>query len=425
MKHFSTIILLAGALVQLSARPPQDLNLRNDDYVYVDHIKTVRFHPGSLIVGFPAIELFSNAQLYFSFDDFQDEVHTYTYTLVHCNADWTPSNLAPTEYLNGFEEETIDTYEFSFNTTTPYTHFFMALPNNDMRPTKSGNYLLHVFDDEDERFPVITRRFVVVENIMQVAARLVRPSVVSKSNTHQEIDFQVAHPGIDVRNPRLEVSAFILQNGRWDNAVKNLKPLFVRGEELSFDYQDKVVFPAGKEFRPVDLRSFRYPSPEVANVESYPDGIDITLYKDDKRVLQPYFEYQDLDGRYFVETQDGSDPELQSDYASVLFTLYSPTEYDDADVFVFGAFTDWQLKPENQMVYNDRVNGYVADLFLKQGYYDYYYAVAPRDGGPPSIDDTEGNWYETENEYAILIYYRPFGERYDRLVAYHSFSSRQ
>ena len=387
------------------------------DNTYVEYIRSVRMYPNGLMVGYPIIELYSNSQLFVSFDDLSDDVKNFTYTVQHCNANWEPSGLTENEYIDGFQEDRIDDFAFSSNSRSPFVHYYFAIPNQDMAFTKSGNYVLKIYEDEDERTLVITRRFMIVEPVMEIHPRVVRPSQVSKSDTHQEVDFLVRHKGIEIRNPLMEVQAAVLQNGRWDNAVTGVVPQFVRYEEMSFDYQNKFVFEAGKEFRPLDLRSFRYPSGDVANIEAYADGIDIVLGKDIKRVNQVYLQYLDLNGQYVIESTDMGDPALESDYANVLFTLSSPTEFENADVFIQGSFSDWQLRPEFKMAYNYRIQAYVGETLLKQGFYNYYYSVVPRNGGRPSIEDTEGNWYETENDYTVLVYYRPFGERYDRLVA--------
>ncbi|MCB9285252.1 MAG: DUF5103 domain-containing protein [Lewinellaceae bacterium] len=393
------------------------------DNTYVDYIRSVRMYPNGVMLGYPILELHSNAQLLVSFDDLSDDVKNFTYSVVHCNANWEPSGLTENEYIDGFPEDRIDDFAFSGNTRTPYVHYYLAIPNRDMDFTRSGNYVLNVYEDEDEKTLVFTRRFMIVEPIMRILPRVVRTSQVSLSDTHQEVDFLVTHKGMDIRNPLMEVKACVLQNGRWDNAITGLIPQFVRPEEMSFDYQNKIVFEAGKEFRNLDLRSFRYPSGDVAAIQVYPDGIDITLGKDLKRLNQVYLEYNDLNGNYVIESTDMGDPQLEGDYAHVQFSLDSPTEYEGEDVYVLGALTEWQLKPEFKMTYNNRIHAYMGEALLKQGYYNYYYALVPQKGGPPEIQDTEGNWYETENDYTILVYYRPFGERYDHLVAATTFQA--
>jgi hypothetical protein len=248
--------------------------------------------------------------------------------------------------------------------------------------------------------------------------------MVGKSDTHQEIDFSVTHKGFDIRSPRTELSVTVLQNGRWDNAIQGLKPLFSRAEEQVFDYQNKVIFPAGKEFRYLDLRSLRYGTENIAQVEFINDRYEVTLYTDEKRSRGGYLEFEDINGNFVIDNFDDRDAVLESEYASVLFSLASPAEMYDYDIYLFGAFTEWLLKPEFKMVYNPAVNAYVGKAYLKQGYYNYMYAAVPKNGGEIDFEPVEGNWYEARNDYTILVYYRPFGGRYERLIGALTFSSR-
>ena len=484
-QHLSKLKCILLILVFPAIIFSQDENLRYENYIYKDNLRTVKFTSNGNynlqtragIIGvkatYPIVRLGSD-QLFLSFDDIDGDVKSYVYTLQHCNADWTPSTLTEMDYIDGFTEEDMDEYEYSFNTYSIYTHYNLVLPNEDMRFTKSGNYILKVYEDEDERILALTRRFMVVEPIMQILPRPVRPAIVSKIKTHQEIDFVVSHENFEVRNPRTELKATILQNGRWDNAVMNIAPQFTRTEEQLFTYQDKVVFPAGKEFRPLDMRSFKYGSLDIANVNLVNEEFfDVTLHGDKKRNRSVHLDVFDLNGEYIVENRDDininirrgnrqniqdlqqtnrnlanqgldtipitsglnisfetinsfepSDHDIKSEYANVLFSLYSPTEYYERDVYIFGGLTDWQIKPEFKMVYNHQVSSYVARPELKQGYYDYYYVTVDKKDGKIEYEETEGNWFETENTYTILIYFRPFGVRYDKLVAAGTFSSR-
>ncbi len=396
------------------------------DHIYLPNIKSVKCYLNDLVLTYPIIDLNAPARLVLQFDDLDGDVKRYTYTLIHCDANWQPSSLAPSEYMSGFQESTIDNYDYSFSTVQEFTHYWLTLPNEDMTFTLSGNYILVVYEDEQQRRPALTRRFVVVEPVVEIEPRVTRPARVDLADTHQEIDFVVYHPGFIIRSPRTEVTAHVLQNGRWDNAVMDLRPLFVYNERLSFDYQDKVVFAAGKEFRYADLRSLRYPTDRIAWVEEKPGKWEVGLLQDRKRAFSPYVERRDLNGKFVIETHDDNDQDLESDYAYVFFSLYSPTPIAQTDVYLFGGMTDWELKPEFKMVYNPAISAYVCKPLLKQGYYDYMYVTAPKGQYThPDWTQTEGNWYETENEYTILIYYRPFGARYDRLIGAHTFSSRQ
>lgn len=456
MKKIFLLFLFAISASFIFAQDDEaDKGLMYEDHVYVDYIRSVKFHIPGIVVSQPMVNLGSGA-LTFSFDDMQGDVKNYSYSLVHCNADWTPSELSEMEYMDGFNEERIEYAEYSFNTLTNFTHYRVTIPNEDFRFTKSGNYLLKVYDDEDDKFLVVTKRFMVVEPRFIVRAQTVPTSMVSKGRTHQEVNFVVEHKGIRVNSPRQEINVVLMQNGRWDNALKNIKPQFIKGDQLIYDFLDKITFPAGKEFRYFDMRTLRYRADKVKSIERYDDGYDVTLYMDKMRGYSVYYNLRDINGGYVIGNVDDNDGvnvsfsendgvdvrlakidllrrqmieneesnNLESDYANVLFSLEMNEPIYDKDVYIFGAMTDWKIKEEFKMTYQNVVNAYVADIFLKQGFYNYMYATVPKRGEKiPDLGELEGNWYETENQYTVLVYYRPFGERYDRLVAGYSFNS--
>jgi hypothetical protein len=216
--------------------------------------------------------------------------------------------------------------------------------------------------------------------------------------------------------PENDVKAYVLQNARWDNAIGPLKPFITRSESISFDYQDVVTFPAGKEFRFFDIRSFDFRGENVKIIAEKNDYFEVTLRTDDSRFERPINFRRDADGRFVIENNNANQTLLQCDYAKVLFSIKQSLPLDDAEVYVFGELSDWQLKPEFRMEYSSEASMYYCEPFLKQGYYNYQYVVVPNETGKPDPDGFEGNWYETGNQYTILAYYTPFGARYDRLL---------
>lgn len=403
----------------------QDERLLNSDYVYQNNIKSVQLYVDGFLTSFPFLDINANTPLVLSFDDTDADAKNYVYTVVHCDINWQPSNLAEMEYIDGFVEDRIEDFQFSFKTLLPYTHYWLTLPNRNMSFTKSGNYLLKVYDNENGKKLVITRRFVIVEPGVQVGIQMVRPNAVSKMRTHQELDFVVDFQQLNIRSPQQEIRAVVLQNGRWDNAIYDIKPFFTRTTQLIFDYQDKIVFPAGKEFRYLDLRSLRIANEIISNIDQIGNTFDVTLFSDTKRFNQVFLNRRDINGQYIIESFDQQDSDLAGNYADVLFSLKSPEPYYDHDVYIFGELSDWKIDPRYKMAYNNVINGYVGKVSLKQGYYDYAYAVVPREGKDktPDMGEIEGNWYETENQYTVLVYYRPFGERYDRVVGVSTINS--
>lgn len=425
-------LLLAGMLVvcMFSVRPAQAqefVGLRYENYNYGNFVGAVRFHVEGLRTSYPIVDLEGGTRLFLSFDDLDGGVRDYYYTIIHCDRDWHPSQLNSMEYIDGYNEERILDFRYSNKTLEEYTHYQFHLPNQAIRWTKSGNYLLVVYEKDGDHYPVITRRFVVAERKIAINPQIRRASQPSKMRTHQEINFLANFEKFPLRNPQQDIKAVVLQNGRWSSALDGIPPRFVRANELLFDYQDKIIFPGLKEFRFLDLRSFRYISQNIGQVERMPDRLEVTLLKDRSRAGEPYIEIEDLNGDFIIETQDQNNV-LAADYAQVLFTYYTPEPFYDHNLYLMGNFTNWQTTEYYQMKYNNVVNGYVIKLPIKQGFYNYAYGLTktdPRKDEPNPVDfsQTEGNWFETENNYTILLYYHPFGARYDRVVGFVNFSS--
>ena len=408
------LILICLGDVPISAQ-----EFKSENYIYKESIKSVQFGVPGLQTAYPIVNL-GGGSLFLAFDDLNTDTRYIRYKIEHCNRDWTTSDLTEFEYLEGFNGEELRESRFSVNTRTAYVHYEQNFPNKECRWTKSGNYLLHVFDD-DTNEPLLTRRFMVVEPLTKISITLNRPAQVDKIKTHHEIDFQVKHQNFPIKNPMQEVHAVVMQNGRMDNAITDIKPFFVRPEELSFDYQGKIVFPAGKEFRSVDFRSLTAPAVNVDDIEEYEDAFEVKLNKESKRTYENYHSKKDFNGHFVIQSYDDNDSNVEADYAYVIFSLESAQPLYDYDVYVVGGFNDWQVKPENRLEYEERYGTYRGEALLKQGIYDYIFAAVSKEDGTPDFELLEGNWHEADNLYSVLVYYRPFGAYYDRIIGMATF----
>lgn len=384
------------------------------DMIYNPNIASVTFHPVGDPMGLPIINLSSRKPLKLSFDDHRGGFTDLKYTIIHCDSRWYPSDINQFEYIDGFTEERLRNFEFSLNTYEDYTNYILFLPNDSMNVRLSGNYILHVLEDNFDKTPVLSRRFMVVENLFGVRPIFKNPVITSKFRTHQEFDVIVTFKDIRIVNPLREISLTILQNGRWDNALHNLPPQSVRNEEVVYDYIDKIIFPAGKEFRFFDIRNTRFRTESIKNIIELRDGIDIYLHEESSRRNVNYQNYVDANGRFVLDNRERRNARSESEYMLVHFTLKSEF-LPDQDVYIVGGLTDWQLKDRFKMEYDHSKKAYVGEVMLKQGYYEYYYAVTS-DGVSFDTEFFEGNWSETNNEYLFLVYYKQFGERYERLV---------
>ena len=386
--------------------------------VFSNQIKTVKLYPSTNEVGIPVITLNSDQKLVFLFDELGEESKTYYYEIIHCNQDWTPSIQENYEYINGFSKATIDDYNYSYNTQVNYVNYRLNIPNRDMQITQSGNYALIVFEDDPSK-PIITKRFVVVENIVAIDKQIVLPKTKYDYKKYQEILFNIQYQGLQINNPYTEIHASILQNQRWDNAITGVQPKFIRNSELIFDNNGEVVFEAGREFRRFDIRSLRFLGDGVRSIQ----GNNVYLLIDTSRNTSRYFIETDYNGQYYIDVLEQRNRNQEADYAQVYFNLATRFPFYHERLFVGGDFNNYSTDTENQLIWNPNTQMYETQIELKQGYYDYIYYLLD-EKGQKSILKLEGGDYDAENEYDIFIYYRAFGERYDRIIGYLNFDTR-
>lgn len=380
-------------------------------------IMTVKLYREGWNLSYPIIGLGSDENLLLQFDKAGERVETYYYTFIHCDKDWNESDLFTTDYLDGFAENQIEDYQMSFNTTVNYIHYSLSFPNSYVNFNYSGNYIIRVFPVGEPDNPVIIKRFMVSESSVTINPEPQRSKLTIGYATHQQIDFTVNHPGLRIDDPYRTVSASVLQNGRWDNARQNLRPDFIRDNQLVYnDLSGKTLFPGGDEFRYFDIKSLRYQTEKVRSVEFFEGMYHVYLLPSENRWSGEYFYWQDFNGKYYTAFQEGTDPETEADYVSVYFTLPSRFPVSKGDVYVFGALSNWSTGEMNRMQYNQDEHRYELTMLLKQGWYNYIYKIADNKGRIIEEEGFENNHYETENDYLILIYLHEPTTRYDRLI---------
>jgi len=399
-------------LSQLLLAQPEDF--RYDNFVYMPHIKSVQLHHLGLPTSDPVIDLNSTGQLILTFDDILGGDITYNYQLIHCDKDWNPTNMDELEYVDGFNDEDIDTWSYSNTAISDYTRYELLIPNDNIDPIISGNYILLVYENDTD-LPVLTRRLVVVESLVTINPLIRRSISALQLKTHQQLEFTINNENFSIQNPQRDVYVTILQNGRWDNAITNRQPVFSRGAEISFNAADYFIFPASQEFRFVDIRSVQSPGFGVHGIDRHLDRIDVLLQLSRSRNQQASFDYQDINGKFFIENLDDSNDFLTSEYVDVHFTLRDLNPDINKEVYVIGGFSDWKCLSENRLEYSGKHQSYIGNIYLKQGFYDYQYVTRDQDD-KVDYEEYEGNSFRTTNEYIFLVYYRPFGARYDRVI---------
>jgi hypothetical protein len=419
MNHFKYLVLTAILFFLIVS------NVIAQDDIYYHNIRTVRFHPPGSQLGMPVYNLNSSDRLSLSFDDMDADVKNYYYTFQMCDVNWKPVDMSQFDYLTGFTQSQITTYNFSYLTTTSYTHYQISLPEASMLPTRSGNYLLKVFLDGDTSKLAFTRRMLVLNSKATVSALITQP-FGPLFKTNQRLQFTVNIGSINTFNTSQEIKIVVLQNYRWDAAVSGIPPTFIRGNNLEYNTEGLFVFSAGREWRWLDMRSFSLHSDRMKNV-SYKKGEtpDVYLLKDGDRSGQSYVYYSDYNGLFVIGTLDNINPGTQADYANVHFSYVPPSQqpYPDKDVYLYGQLTNYRLTDSTKLNYNTEKNEYEITRFMKQGYYNYDYILVDKKN-PSLITDTNGNFFETENNYTILVYYKSFTDRTDQLIGITNFDSR-
>jgi hypothetical protein len=346
----------------------------------------------------------------------------YTYAIVHCTRNWERSELEDIEYMDGYNGEEIEDFEYSISTIKDYTNYRISIPNDDLQWNISGNYLLIIYEgDDDDKIPVITRRFMVIENLVTIGASMENPMDVSTLRTHHKLNIFVTNDNFRISNPMIELYAVVLQNNRWDNALENIQPRFQNASQIRWDQTDVITFPALKEFRNFDTRTLRSTSEFVHSIDITYDEATVLLHLEEARTNRNFLSEIDINGKFVLANDDFNNDRVRSEYAEIIFTLDPPYRYDN-DVYIVGKFTDWEARESYKMRYDEERKLYIGSCLLKQGYYNYLYGIL-NDENKINTEIIEGNWYETENEYTILMYYSEYGARFDRLIGMRTITS--
>lgn len=406
--------------------PAQNGDFYYQDAVFKDNIKSVKLFRNGFELSDPVMEVGENISLVLKFDDISGKIKNYSYTIVHCDADWNESYIAQSDYLEGMFDNPLNDYAMSFNTTFPYVNYQLVIPNENIRMKLSGNYALVVYEGNSKKNLVLSKRFSVIEPKTTIEGSVRRATLDAFKGENHEIDFTVFHPTFRIENPLQDIKVVIRQNNRWDNAIRNLRPMFIRDNALVYDFDKENVFPAGNEFRYFDIRTTKLIGEGVLRTDFMRPYYHVTLLPDEPRVNKKYFPVQEMNGEFVVESQDRGidDFDTQCDYVFVHFSLYLPSILTGGTVNVFGAMTNWNANKSNEMTWNFDDGCYQLTLLLKQGYYNFQYAYVEQGSPKANLTNIEGSFWETNNDYQIMVYYRDIVGRYDRLIGYTQISLR-
>ncbi len=418
---YSFSVLLALMLAPLFSNGADFKNFTTEDQIFSKKVRTVKFYrSGSTpyeIFNTAATNLNQEDRLILEFDILGEEAAYLYVKIFHCNADWSQSDLAAPEYLVDYNEFLIEDYAFSFNTATPFTHYTFNIP----RVLVSGNYVLGIYESDKPDELLLTRRFFIYENIIEIIPEFKFSSNVQGRNSLQEIAFELRYKNVEIQDPSTEINCSLRQNFRWDNAKTQLSPLFFDLTSNTIDYRyfdGENAFLGGNEFREFATRHLNFTD---INLESV-DGKNriATLLPAQTRSDRPFVNAVDINGKFYIENSRGNTVDLDGEYLTTIFKFSPKTKYPGR-IFVMGELSDWKLKPEFELLYDKEKNWYITASLLKQGYYNYYlhYQKGP-DENTPFLNEhhLEGSFFQTENVYEIIVYHRPPGGRIDRILGY-------
>jgi hypothetical protein len=382
------------------------------------YIKTIEFKGQTDQSQLPIINLGDYIDL--SFDALNGKEADFYYKLTHCNFDWTPSNLSKNEYIEGYDDIRLYNYENSVNTLQIYSHYYLTIPNDDTRRlTKSGNYLLSILNDDGE--VVFTRKFMVVENNVGVQVAIKRARDIRFIENQQVVQFTINAANFQLINPKQTVRTLVLQNHNLKTAITNLNPQYTLGQKLVYKYDQEAAFWAGNEFLRFDNKDVRSGANGIRYVE-LTDIYNNYLYTDIARKNRPYTYYPDINGNFVVRNIDSNNPEIEADYVRMHFSLQYEEDLGANEIHIYGSFNNWNIDNTTKLSFDKKSGLYKTARLFKQGFYNYRYVVV-KPNGTIDLGAIGGNFWQTENEYTVLVYYRDQGARYDRIIGVGNASS--
>ena len=385
------------------------------------NIQTVLLHQKDNQSSKPIINLNSNEILELSFDDLNDKISQLFYSIEHYSFDWEKSDLLISEFVRGFSQNEVIDYEYSFNTLIKYIHYSVLFPSKNFNPIISGNYKIHVFDNYGDT--IISKKFMVIEKKINIESRVKRATLANDRKTKHEIDFTIKHPNLIVDDPFTDIEVVIQQNNNL-NVLKDLKPIYVKNNELIYDYNDENTFFGLNEYRNFSTESIRYFSEKVKNITIDSNNITVTLFEDLKKSFNNYSIEPDINGDFIIKSQKAWNSSNEAEYLKVIFSLKNEL-LENQDIYIVGKLNDSRLNKKFKLEYNYEKKKYSKSILLKQGYYNYHYQTHDTLKNIYSINDFEGSYYQTRNDYYIYVYHKEIGERYYKLIGLTKTSSKE
>jgi hypothetical protein len=352
----------------------------------------------------------------FQFDDLFGNEADYYYQITHCDYNWIPSDIPKSEYLLGFDDQKILDYSNSFNTLQTYSHYNLSLPNQVTRLLLSGNYILKILNSDKEL--ILTRKFVLYESLVEVPLIIRKPRIVTDSYAKHNLEFKINSDQIIFQNPMQNLKVVLLQNGKFNTAKKNIPPQYVIGSDFVYKYDAQTQFWAGNEFLYFDSKDIKNAGNYISYINSDKDIYNTHLYTNNDRTNLPYTLFTDVNGNFAENCINATNNKIEADYSWVYFSLSAPTFMQNKNIYVAGMFNNYSTTPEFKMDYNAQKGLYEKAIFIKQGFVNYQYLIANDKGVIDQENAIDGNFYQTENDYSVLVYYKGNADRYEKVIGY-------
>ena len=400
---FQTMVLfcftLATAQVENEIVPPYN-------------IKTVSFVQNNQNV-VPIFQLGDTFQL--QFDDLYGNDASYFYEIIHCDYNWNPSDLQKRDYLQGFDNQRIQESSNSFNCLQIYTHYSLPFPNSTTQLKISGNYMLRILNEDKE--VVFSRKLMVYEDLVSVPIQIKRARTVTNLESKHNVEFTIKSNVINFQNPIKNIKTVLFQNGKFCNAISNISPQFTIGNDLIYKYDTLTQFWAGNEFLYFDNKEIRVASNSISRVDNQKEIYSSYLFTNEARANSNYYNWQDVNGNFTVRRLFAENSDIEADYSWVYFSLSAPLfRTSDGAIYVTGMFNNYALTPENKMEYNSEKGIYEKAILIKQGFVNFEFTAVQKNGKIDSENNIDGNFFQTENEYTVLVYYKEDTDRYTRII---------
>ena len=395
---FLFIVTSAVAQTQTEVIPPYN-------------IKTVSFVQSNENV-IPIFKLGDGFQ--FQFDDLFGNEANYYFEIMHCDYNWNPTDIPKAEYIKGFDGQRIQEYENSINTLQIYSHYKLPIPNQFMQLRISGNYILKILDESKE--VILSRKFIIYEDLVTVPIQIRRARTANYLEYKHNVEFSVKSQAINFQNPLKNVKIVLFQNGQLNAAIKNIAPQYTIGNDLVYKYDTETQFWAGNEFLYFDNSDIRSAGNTISRIDSSNGIYNSNLYTNNARANYPYSLNPDINGNYVVRNLGGVKNEIEADYAWVYFSLSAPSFMKNKGIYITGMFNNYSVSPENKMDFNAEKNTYEKAILIKQGFTNFQYQIADDKGNIDGENAIDGNFWQTENDYTILVYYRENNDRYQKVI---------